>query len=64
MNIFRDKFKAPYFYGYYITDINLDDISELIILILIEEFILLNRNEVQNKDSNIKLEYDAENYPE
>ena len=61
---FFDVFKAKIFYGYYIEDVPLNDIENLFIFILIEEFLLLNSECQEKKSNNILIEYDMNYKPE
>jgi hypothetical protein len=59
---FKESFQAPYYYGYSLSKIPLADLDSLLIMIMIEEFILLNKNIFRNE--NILIEYDKSIFPE
>lgn len=50
------------FYGYYLTDVSLDNIDELLIYIFIKEFILLNTKALDDDDTLIEI-YGADYFP-
>lgn len=61
---FQARFKASHFYGYYMEGVCLDDLEQLLVQILIDEFVILNKGQAQRQSENLLLEFSPDFAPE